>query len=293
MVLAARESVGVTTRIVEARTWGGVSVEAVTWHSDGRSRFDLTSPQTRVGFVLEQSGAPAETRSAPEVSRGYLQGHRPFLSITPPDTQLWACGESANHARSLSIAFAPEVWRERLAEDLRGGRDLCPQLNLEHATLHTLAELLAKECRSPGPYGELYGDSLLTAIFVELARSNQLQRDHGTRLGLSPWQLRLALEYLEAHCAGPISLADLARLTGLSQSYFGRAFKRATGVPPYRWHLNARIDRARRLLLDARMSIAEIASATGFADQAHFTRVFYRVTRATPAAWRRERARSA
>jgi transcriptional regulator GlxA family with amidase domain len=78
-------------------------------------------------------------------------------------------------------------------------------------------------------------------------------------------------------------------MTGLSQSHFSRAFKESTGVPPYRWHLNARIKRAQELLLAGRLPIAQVAAATGFADQAHFTRVFVKVTGATPAAWQRDR----
>ncbi|MET0390596.1 MAG: AraC family transcriptional regulator [Polyangiales bacterium] len=277
-----------TARSVRARVWSGVAVEAVDWRCARDSRFELTSQRYRVGFVLEQSGGPAETRCDPEVSRGFVQGHRPFVSITPPGVQLWACGDSASHTRSLSIAFSRATWCERLAGDVRGD-DLSTQLNLVHGPLHVLADLLARECRAPGTYGELYGDGLLTAIFVELARLGRAERSHAKTHGLAPRQLRLALEYLEAHRSGPISLGDLAQLTGLSPAYFGRAFKRATGVPPYRWHLNARIREAQRLLLAAHMTIAEVATATGFADQAHFTRAFTKISGATPAAWRRDR----
>ena len=55
-----------------------------------------------------------------------------------------------------------------------------------------------------------------------------------------------------------------------------RAFKRSTGVPPYRWLTKLRIERAKELLKDPRCELADIAQLCGFVDQSHFTRVFSR-----------------
>ena len=68
-----------------------------------------------------------------------------------------------------------------------------------------------------------------------------------------------------------ISIAQLASECGLSSSHFARAFKQATGQPPYRWLLERRLDTAQDLLLNSQMSLQEIASACGFLDQSHFS----------------------
>ena len=52
---------------------------------------------------------------------------------------------------------------------------------------------------------------------------------------------------MEAHLGHAITLADFARLAGMSRSHFSRAFRTTTGMPPHRWHLNARIRRAQAL----------------------------------------------
>jgi AraC family transcriptional regulator len=107
--------------------------------------------------------------------------------------------------------------------------------------------------------------------------------------GLSPWQLRLALEYFEHHITQDLSLDDLAHRVGLSQSQFARLFKVSTGLPPYRWCLNARIKRAQALLLRGELTIVDIADETGFSDQSHFTNVFRRITGSSPKQWQKER----
>ncbi|HEY0284717.1 MAG TPA: AraC family transcriptional regulator [Vicinamibacterales bacterium] len=285
-------SQGVRERVARLRSWNGVIAEAVEWHSEGQSRANLTSSQYRVGFVLEQSGGRCETRANHAVSGGYVHAGRPFLTLSQPDMPIWACSDDIRYSRSLALSFDIATVSERLAEDLYGRLDFSPRLNFEHARLCTLAEMLAAECRTPGPYSDLYGESLMTAVFVELVRLESPEKLNEPRTqGLAPRQLQLVLEYMETALADHIRLADLARMTGLSQSYFGRAFKASTGLPPYRWHLNARIRRAQQLLLDATSSIVQVAAATGFADQAHFTRAFFKATGATPAAWQRDRGR--
>ncbi|MEU0723107.1 AraC family transcriptional regulator [Streptomyces sp. NPDC006140] len=91
---------------------------------------------------------------------------------------------------------------------------------------------------------------------------------------------RLADELLE-----PPSLADLATDLGLSRYQLLRAFRTATGVPPYAWLAQHRVSRARRLL-ESGLRPAEVAGLVGFADQAHLTRWFRRVLGVTPAAYR-------
>ncbi|MFJ5487500.1 helix-turn-helix transcriptional regulator, partial [Hansschlegelia beijingensis] len=123
-------------------------------------------------------------------------------------------------------------------------------------------------------------------------RARLLRRNAGGELhqfrggALSDRQLRLAVDYIDERCGETIRLSELARLTGLSESYFGHAFKAATGMPPHRWQLQARVRKAKRLIARAEASLSEIATELGFADQAHFTRVFRKLSGCTPMQWR-------
>ena len=110
------------------------------------------------------------------------------------------------------------------------------------------------------------------------------------RSQLAPWQVKRVTDFIRAHLTETLRLSELAAISGLSPSHFGRAFKGSTGLPPHRWQLNMRIERARAMLAEAGASLADIACATGFADQSHFTRVFSKIVGTSPGAWRRSQA---
>lgn len=85
----------------------------------------------------------------------------------------------------------------------------------------------------------------------------------------------------------------LARVSGVSAAHFARSFRQAFGVPPHRYLLTRRIERATTLLRDTDLSITEIAFQTGWGSLGTFGRVFRDVTGATPGALRRRvRARA-
>src|SRR5512145_3145301 len=83
----------------------------------------------------------------------------------------------------------------------------------------------------------------------------------------------------------------LARVSGVSEAHFARSFKQAFGLPPHRYLLTRRIERAKALLRDTDLSITEIASRTGWGSLGTFGRTFRDVTGESPGALReRERA---
>jgi transcriptional regulator GlxA family with amidase domain len=84
----------------------------------------------------------------------------------------------------------------------------------------------------------------------------------------------------------------LARVSGVSEAHFARSFKQAFGVPPHRYLLTRRIERASALLRDTELPITEIAFQTGWESLGTFGRTFRDITGENPGAIR-ERARAA
>jgi AraC-like DNA-binding protein len=84
---------------------------------------------------------------------------------------------------------------------------------------------------------------------------------------LTPWPLRRAVEFIETHIDGDPSITDVAKKCCLSAKHFARAFRQPTGMPPHRWLIKRRIERAKQLLLADRRDLAQIALACRFADQ--------------------------
>jgi transcriptional regulator GlxA family with amidase domain len=86
-------------------------------------------------------------------------------------------------------------------------------------------------------------------------------------------------------------IARLARVSGVSEAHFARSFKQAFGVPPHRYLLSRRVERATSQLRDTNMSITEIAFHTGWGSVGTFGRTFRDVTGDSPGGIRaRERA---
>jgi transcriptional regulator GlxA family with amidase domain len=93
-----------------------------------------------------------------------------------------------------------------------------------------------------------------------------------------------------SHEAWPVR--RLARVSGVSAAHFARSFKEAFGVPPHRYLLTRRIERAAAILRDTDLSITEIAFRTGWESLGTFGRTFRDVTGESPSAVR-ARARDA
>jgi len=74
----------------------------------------------------------------------------------------------------------------------------------------------------------------------------------------------------------------LARVSGVSQAHFARSFRDAFGVPPHRYLLTRRIERAKALLRDTDLSITEIAFQTGWNSLGTFGRTFRDITAESP-----------
>jgi len=111
------------------------------------------------------------------------------------------------------------------------------------------------------------------------------------RGGLSSLQMRRATDLLEAHLDGKIALQQVAEACELSVSHFARAFKQSFRRPPYKWLLERRVDKARDLMTNSRLPLAEIAAQCGFVDQSALNRSFRRMHGVTPGMWRRRTIR--
>ena len=142
---------------------------------------------------------------------------------------------------------------------------------------------LAGSAGAPG----LFVDYMLDALLAHLSDRFGSSVDHAAHGGLAPWQERRAKDLLEHAVENDLPLSRLAADCGISASHFVRAFHASTGTTPHRWLLERRVDRAKVLLRESDLPLAEVAVSCGFADQSHFTNTFSRIARTTPMTWRR------
>jgi AraC family transcriptional regulator len=109
------------------------------------------------------------------------------------------------------------------------------------------------------------------------------------RGGLPVWRQRRVAEFIEQHLAEEISLTALAELADLSLCHFARAFTQSFDMPPHRYHMARRMDRAKSLLQRPALSVTQIGIQIGFRETSSFTRAFRRFTGLTPTEYRRQR----
>lgn len=193
--------------------------------------------------------------------------------------------ESAQYIRHLDLHFSVASLRGRLRSTLDETKLSEPRLAFQNDALLAICRLLANECVSDDPLNELYGEGLVSALLVKLFEIEP--RRQRSRAKLTQRDLRTVMDYVDANWARTIRLTELATLVHTSESRFSHAFKASTGMPPHRWHMNVRVKKVQALLAASEASLTDIAIASGFADQAHLTRVFKAVTGTTPALWGR------
>lgn len=180
---------------------------------------------------------------------------------------------------------------QEIADDLEVPRVTHLGRSLYHVTDDPVFRHLALRIHpffdAPETIDPLFADHYMWSLGIYLcAHYGDLAVRRPVTGGLSSWQERLAKDVIETSLIGGIGLAELAALCGLRTSQFAHAFKRSTGVAPYQWLLRRRIARAKDLLIRGETSLADVALASGFADQSHLTRSFARQVGVTPGAWR-------
>jgi AraC-like DNA-binding protein len=189
----------------------------------------------------------------------------------------------------VSNAFLADCYQEAQGHAYPGDIVLADPRFARDAAIEQLGYALLGAEATAGSFGQLYADGLALAIVTRLLGmySNCGGPASPPKIaGLPKWRLNRVVDYVEAHLAESITLADLAATTGLTRMHFAAQFRAATGLRPHEYVLRKRIEHAQDLILGRSVSLVEIALTVGFQTQAHFTTVFKRFIGETPYQWR-------
>jgi AraC family transcriptional regulator len=267
--------------------WQGLQADMVT--AVQRSPFDYGFKQQRHLLIAsehsERDDGETSVEGLPKSWLHSLSGRRTFV---PAGHAFYGWQRPQVLTRVSYFYLDPRA--ELLQNGLRfGDVGFAPRLFFRDLELWRIAAKLKDEALNRGGRLPHYGEALVVLLAHELIRLNGAPAPGQAvaRGGLSGWRQKRVTEFIEAHLAEEVRLATLAQLVDLSPYHFVRAFGASFGVPPHRYHVGRRIERAKALLAEPANSVTEIARALGFAETSSFSTTFRKLTGTSPSNYRR------
>lgn len=205
------------------------------------------------------------------------------ITIIPANTKNWAYWD-AEH-RFIMLIFESNLFAQLIDKSIDIDEvELLPTLSHPDPLIHSIGLFLKAELESNGLGGSLYVDSLAMTLMAHLLRYYSAQKciPPISANGLPKSNLRKVIEYIHDHLGQDLTVSELAAIAQMSPNYFSSLFKKSTGFTPYQYVLRCRIDHAKQLLHEGKLSIREISHDLGFSHQSHFSKHFKRLVGSSP-----------
>ncbi|MGN7294808.1 helix-turn-helix transcriptional regulator [Rhizobium sp. SAFR-030] len=275
--------------LVPAKWRGLEGSVSVFWDAEGQAdaKGYYLSPDPRI--VIFFNDVSEQIRIANQ-AREAVQSFRPMRRAiyVPPGMPMWSRFTAPHrfshldlhlHKDRLLKLLTPSIGRSAAMAALQQ-----PVETQDAAPVETLASLLVNELSNPSRH-PAFAESLVSGVVTGLMDLSERAEKGSGRLTQA--QMNKLASFVTARADCRATVAEMAGVVGLSESWFASAFKQTNGVTPLQWQLGKRIDLAQKLLLTSGLTVADIAIQLGFSDQAHLTKAFRQVIGETPAAWRR------
>jgi AraC family transcriptional regulator len=206
------------------------------------------------------------------------------VCVVPPGQ---ACGLSSTAPADLTILSLKRSFCE---EEARESLGYVPQVAELHATadpwIRSIGNTLRIGFRLGRPPSAEYLEVISHALAHHLNEKYATPHKPVACRGLAPNRLKRILAVIDARLGESIHVADLAAEVYMSPFHFARMFKHTTGQAPHVYITSQRMERAKELLAQGELPLAEIAQRLGYHTQAHFTGVFHAHVGLTPRQYR-------
>lgn len=268
--------------VQKRKSWPGIAAEFVRFAPPEEFDFQLTTSSNLIA-LLNIYRVDGET-AVPDLPRSFKKDLRNRITFIPRACEIRGWSRILKPASAMTVYF-----NQHAPDDEHCDLSLFPPMlefednMLRAAMLQFQAILHEPTLDTPG-----YAETLGILLAFEIARfSNQSRHSAPLQGGLTARQVRLVVEYLDSRLSDKVTILELSALLDLSRFHFIRAFKKTVGMPPHQFIVHRRIERAKELLTNERLSVTEIAGKSGFHGTAQLTKAFRRIVGTTPTTFRR------
>jgi AraC family transcriptional regulator len=268
-------------------TWTGIQAEAVELTRREPFEYGYRAPSHLLimGERAERDDGETRIEGLPTSTQHELS-HK--LSLVPAGHRF--CGWQKPRLLNRCSYFYLDPRSPLVDPELRfADAELKPRLLFFDRDLWDTALKLKAQVEQPVPGNRLYAEALGNVMAHELLRleNGAAPAKQNIRGGLAGWQKKRLAEYIEDHLAEDMSLPALAAIADLSPFHFARAFKQSFGLPPHRYLVSRRIEKAKNLLATPALPVTRIGLDLGFGEVSSFTTAFRKHAGLTPTEYRR------
>jgi len=231
---------------------------------------------------IAEDGASTRKQKAPDYFS--KPGFARAIPVGLPHRGGWSNGTE------VVVVHLRESLIESVADELRvSGR---PNLQFDKISTDLfvleLLKVAGREMRVTGVFNRAYFESLVVVLVGHLIRTYGRYRSILTPAGcrLNPRQMQLIDEFIDKHLEQNVGAQAIANVLGIGLPRLLAAMRLTTGRSPHQYLMLKRIQRAKQLLRNPTLGLAQIAVETGFSSQSHFGAVFKRLTAFTPRRYR-------
>jgi AraC family transcriptional regulator len=265
--------------------WNNLGI-AYDWYPPGEMP-KVLSQQHSIGIFTDVP-SPAITERQID---GYLKQEQVVQGscvIVPASVSQQASWNKESGA--LTIAVDPLVFAQTIYEVVDPDSiELLPQFATSDLFVYQIGVALKAALFKNSDRSRLYAETLVNTLTLHLLEHYSTTRPNlreSITGQLPQYKLQQVIDYINAYLDRDLSLQELSNLVQMSPHYFSKLFKQSTGTTPHQYVIRCRIERAKCLMGQSKLSLAEIAIQVGFVDQSHLHRHFTRLVGITPKNYR-------